>query len=204
MISPSWLKADVSRETMELLEAFVQLVGKWNPSINLISKTSMDDIWERHIWDSAQVFDIQGVNGLWADLGSGGGLPAIVLSIMAKQHAPEAVVHMVESDRRKCAFLRTAVRELDLKAKVTTERIEEMVPLNADVVSARALTDLNGLLSFADQHCAQNGTAIFLKGETWQKELESAQENWSFEYEDHKSQTNPGAVILKIKDIARV
>lgn len=201
---PNWVQIDVSRETFERLEAYVALIEKWNPRINLVSKASLSDIWDRHVWDSVQVFDVQAVEGLWADLGSGGGLPAIVLSILAKQHQPDALVHMVESDQRKCAFLRTAVRELGLGAKVTSQRIEELQPLQADVVSARALMDLNGLLAFAQRHCKTDGTAIFPKGESWQKELLSAQENWSFSYEGHKSQTNSGAVILKIKEIARV
>lgn len=201
---PKWLKADVSRETFELLETYVALIEKWNPRINLVSKTSLDDIWERHIWDSAQVFDVHPVEGLWADFGSGGGLPAIVLAVLAKQHQPDSLVHMVESDQRKCAFLRTAVRELELNAKVSAERIESMPHLGANVISARALTDLTGLLAFAEQHSAPDGFAVFQKGATWQKELAQAQENWSFEYETHKSHTNPDAVILKIREIARV
>jgi 16S rRNA (guanine527-N7)-methyltransferase len=201
---PKWLDTDVSRETFERLEAYVALVQKWNPRINLVSKISLDDIWDRHIWDSAQVYSVRPVSGLWADFGSGGGLPAIVLSIFAKQHQPNALVHMVESDQRKCAFLRTAVRELELNAKVSAERIESLSALNANVVSARALTELSGLLAFAEQHCAKDGVAVFQKGATWQKELAQAQENWSFEYEAHNSQTNPDAVILKIREIARV
>ena len=204
MMVPSWIKIDVSRETLERLETYVSLIEKWNPRINLVSKTSLENVWERHIWDSAQVFDVERPKSTWVDLGSGGGLPAIVLSILAKQHSPETLVHMVESDQRKCAFLRTAVRELALNAKVSADRIESIPPLGADVVSARALTELNGLLEYAQMHCAPDGVAIFLKGETWKKEVLSAQENWSFEYEEHKSQTNSGAVILKIKEIARV
>ena len=204
MNTPNWLNTNVSRETLERLAAYVALIEKWNPRINLVSKSSLDEIWERHIWDSAQVFDLVKTPGTWADLGSGGGLPAIVLAILAKEHQPEMLVHMVESDNRKGAFLRTAVRELGLNAKVSSDRIEKLAPLKADVLSARALTDLNGLLGFAERHCRPDGVAVFMKGENWEKEMRAAQEIWSFRCENHKSQTNPGAVILTIKEIARV
>ena len=201
---PEWLKTDVSRETFERLESYVALIEKWNPRINLVSKASLVNLWDRHIWDSAQIFDLEAKDGLWADFGSGGGMPAIILAIFAKEMRPNTKFHLVESDQRKCAFLRNVVRELGLNAIVSAERIEELAPLNADVICARALTDLKGLLGFVERHSADGGIAIFPKGETWQKEIDQAQEFWSFEHEVFKSQTNSDAAILKIKDIARV
>jgi|TARA_B110000902_G_scaffold257860_1_gene326655 16S rRNA (guanine527-N7)-methyltransferase len=201
---PVWLKTDVSRETFERLGSYVALIEKWNPRINLVSKASLVNLWDRHIWDSAQIFDLEAKEGLWADFGSGGGMPAIILAIFAKEMRSNTTFHLVESDQRKCAFLRTVVRELGLSAIVSAERIEELAPLNADVICARALTDLNGLLAFVERHSADGGIAIFPKGETWQKEIDQAQEFWSFEHEVIKSQTNSDAAILKIKDIARV
>ena len=204
MNSPSWLKTDVSRETFERLEAYVALIEKWNPKINLVSKSSLPEIWDRHIWDSAQIFDIAVEGSVWADFGSGGGLPGIVLAIFAKELRPDMQFYLVESDQRKCAFLRNAVREIGLNVKVHAERIEVLDPIGASVISARALTDLNGLLEFVERHSAKNGVAILPKGETWEKEILQAQENWSFEYEEIKSKTNNDAAILKIKDFARV
>ena len=204
MNTPIWLKTDVSRETFEELEAYVALIEKWNPKINLVSKPSFPEVWDRHIWDSAQLFDID-VEGLtWADFGSGGGLPGIVLAIFAKKHRPDMQFHLVESDQRKCAFLRNATREIGLNVKVHAERIELLDPIGANVISARALTDLNGLLEFVERHSAENGIAILPKGETWEKEILQAQENWSFEYEEITSKTNNNAAILKIKEFARV
>lgn len=110
----------------------------------------------------------------------------------------------MESDQRKCAFLRNVIREIGLKAVVSAERIEKVSPLKADVISARALTDLNGLLGFVERHSAENGVALFPKGETWEKEIEQAGEFWSFQFEEFRSKTNPSAAILKIKEIARV
>ena len=204
MNSPSWLKTDVSRETFERLEAYVALIEKWNPKINLVSKSSLPEIWDRHIWDSAQIFDIAVEGSVWADFGSGGGLPGIVLAIFAKERRPDMQFYLVESDQRKCAFLRNAVREIGLNVKVHAERIEALDPIGASVISARALTDLNGLLEFVERHSAKNGVAILPKGETWEKEILQAQENWSFEYEEITSKTNNDAAILKIKDFARV
>ena len=204
MNSPGWLKTDVSRETFERLEAYVALIEKWNPKINLVSKSSLPEIWDRHIWDSAQIFDIAVEGSVWADFGSGGGFPGIVLAIFAKELRPDMQFYLVESDQRKCAFLRNAVREIGLNVKVHAERIEELDPIGASVISARALTDLNGLLEFVERHSAKNGVAILPKGETWEKEILQAQENWSFEYEEITSKTNNDAAILKIKDFARV
>ena len=204
MNSPSWLKTDVSRETFERLEAYVALIEKWNPKINLVSRSSLPEIWDRHIWDSAQIFDIAVEGSVWADFGSGGGLPGIVLAIFAKELRPDMQFYLVESDQRKCAFLRNVVREIGLNVKVHAERIEVLDPIGASVISARALTDLNGLLEFVERHSAKNGVAILPKGETWEKEILQAQENWSFEYEEITSKTNNDAAILKIKDFARV
>jgi 16S rRNA (guanine527-N7)-methyltransferase len=112
--------------------------------------------------------------------------------------------HLVESDQRKCAFLRNATREIGLNVKVHAERIELLDPIGANVISARALTDLNGLLEFVERHSAENGIAILPKGETWAKEILQAQGSWSFEYEEITSKTNNNAAILKIKEFARV
>ena len=201
---PSWLKADVSRETSERLEVYVDLIEKWNPRINLVSHASLTDIWNRHIWDSAQIFDIPVVGNLWADFGSGGGMPAAILAILAKDLRPEMKFHLVESDQRKCEFLRTVVRKIGLNAEISAKRIEQIEPLNADIISARALTDLKGLLGFVERHSSDGGVAIFPKGETWEKEISQAREFWSFEYEEITSKTNPSAAILKIKEVARV
>ena len=194
---------DVSRETFEKLEAFGELVRKWNPRINLVSKSSLEDLWTRHILDSVQVFNLAEGSGVWVDLGSGGGFPGIVISIINQEERNFDVV-MVESDQRKSAFLRTAIRELDLAAKVKTERIEELECLEADVLSARALADLTKLLGFAELHLKRGGIALFPKGQSWQREDLEARQDWNYDLETVTSKTNSDAAILKIKDIARV
>lgn len=195
---------DVSRETLKKLELFASLVEKWTPKINLISKSSVPDIWDRHITDSTQLFGLTTGEGLWVDLGSGGGFPGIIVAILATQEASKWRIMLVESDQRKSAFLRTAIRELGLTATVISERIESIDPLCADVISARALGDLSTLIGFAEMHLKPDGTALFPKGQSWQKEHDDAQRQWSYTCEPIRSETNPSAAVLKIKDITRV
>jgi 16S rRNA (guanine527-N7)-methyltransferase len=194
---------NVSRETFDKLAAFAELVRKWNPKINLVSKNSLDDLWRRHILDSVQVFELAEGEGHWVDLGSGGGFPGIVVAIL-NQEAQNFQVTMVESDQRKCAFLRTAIRELGLTALVKTERIEQLDGLGADILSARALADLTQLLDFTELHLNSDGTALFPKGQNWRSEDSDAKQVWSYALEAVESKTNPTAAILKIKDITRV
>jgi 16S rRNA (guanine527-N7)-methyltransferase len=195
---------NVSRETFERLQVFEAVIRKWNPSINLISRNSMAELWERHIVDSVQVFRATEPKGHWVDLGSGGGFPGLIISILAHEEAPDLNVTLVESDQRKSAFLRNAARECGVKCKVISKRIEQAEPQNADILSARALADLSLLLEFADRHLSPGGVALFPKGVSWKKELEQARNKWSFDAEAITSLTEPDAAILKIKGVTRV
>lgn len=196
--------ANVSRETLDLLSEFHDLVVRWNPRINLISKSSLPHLWNRHIWDSAQLVEFSGAGDRWVDIGSGGGFPGIIVAIIAKGTGTSRHVVLVESDQRKSAFLRTAIRELGLNAEVRTDRIENIEQLQADIISARAVADLDRLLALTARHLTQDGIAYFLKGEQWEKEVQTARDSWSFSLKAHKSKTNPAAAILEIKEIERV
>lgn len=195
---------NVSRETLDKLKAFVALVEKWTVKINLISKASIPHIWNRHIVDSAQLFELAPKQGHWVDIGSGGGFPGVVLAILASENPDPLRFTLVESDQRKCAFLRTASRELDLGVTVRSERIESIEPLKADILTARALADLSDLLGFADRHLLPTGLALFPKGAQWKKEDREARKLWSYDCEPVKSKTSADAAILSIKEIARV
>lgn len=198
-------RQSVSRETFERLEKYVDLVRKWNPRINLVSKPSLDSLWERHFVDSAQVFFLAPeVAKTWVDLGSGGGFPGLVIAILAKEFRPDLEVTLVESDQRKCAFLRTVSRETQCNATVIDRRIEAIEPLNADIVSARALADLDNLLGFAERHLNQSGMCLFPKGNTWKKELNAARDSWRFDCREITSETQDDAVILQVKGISHV
>ncbi|MEQ9260252.1 MAG: 16S rRNA (guanine(527)-N(7))-methyltransferase RsmG [Roseovarius sp.] len=199
------LGLDVSRETLDDLEAYAALLRKWNARINLVSKSTIDDLWTRHILDSLQLYDLaRHPVRHWVDMGSGGGFPGIVIALLAKHIGSPTKVTLVESDIRKCAFLRTVIRETGAPAVVLSRRVEELEPLEADVLSARALADLSTLLRYSEMHLAPSGQAIFPKGETWKKELEAAERTWKFKLHVDKSKTEDGPVILSIAGVARV
>lgn len=195
---------NVSRETQERLDLYCDLVRKWNPTVNLVSRASVPNLWARHILDSTQIFDCAPSSSKWADLGTGGGFPGIVAAIMAAELSPETSFVLVESDTRKSAFLRTAIRETGITATVLTERIETLDPLDADTVTARALAALPALLDFGQRHMTPTGTCLFHKGATWKKEIAEARQSWRFDVEPITSKTDPEAVILRIRNIARV
>lgn len=196
---------DVSRETLERLKAYEALLKKWNPAINLVSKATLEDAWTRHFVDSAQIFDITpDQTGHWVDIGSGGGFPGLVVAIMAKEARPDMRTTLIESDLRKATFLRTVIRETGIRAEVIAERIEKVLPQQADVLSARALAPLNQLLAFAEQHLSPKGLTVFPKGKTAVDEINASLETWQFDLQKLDSQTDPEAVILKIRNIRRV
>ncbi|MCX8954817.1 16S rRNA (guanine(527)-N(7))-methyltransferase RsmG [Ruegeria sp. NA] len=194
---------NVSRETFERLKTYVDLVNRWNPRINLVSRNSLEFIWDRHILDSVQVFRCAETFDTWVDLGSGGGFPGMVCAIIAAEEVPAASFSLVESDQRKSVFLRNVARECGVSCKVISKRIEVVEPLGANIVSARALADLRTLLSFCGRHLSENGTALLPKGANWKKELDEAREEWNFDAEAITSLTEPQAVILKIKGVSR-
>jgi 16S rRNA (guanine527-N7)-methyltransferase len=196
---------NVSRETMDDLHQFAELVRKWTAKINLISTNTIDSLWDRHVVDSVQIYGMAPKTyNKWVDIGSGGGFPGIVVAIIGKEKQPNAEFVLIESDQRKAVFLRTAIRELGLSAKVVAERIENAAPQNADIVSARALSPLSMLLPFSERHLKSDGQAIFHKGKKARSEVADAMNNWRFTLEDSPSLTDPDAQILVLKGIYRV
>lgn len=205
MTKPSADDLNVSRETFRRLELFAALLEKWTPKINLISRATIPSIWSRHIRDSLQVYRNGPEDfGHWVDLGSGGGMPGLIVAILAAEKPSAPMVSLVESDGRKAAFLRTVLRETGVRGRVFCERIENLPAQNADVVSARALADLPTLLAYAQRHLKTGGIALLPKGVTWENEVEIARREWSFALDVLKSETEEGSVILRIGDIARV
>lgn len=196
---------NVSRETLDRLHLYEALLKKWNPAINLVSRATVADAWARHFLDSAQIFDLApGGARHWADLGSGGGFPGMVVAIIAAERAPDMAVTLVESDQRKAAFLRTVVREVGVPANVIAERIEEVPPLGADVLSARALAPLSMLLGFAERHMVPGGRALLQKGAQHDAEITEALASWRFDVQKTPSKTNPSAVTLSVGGLSRV
>lgn len=194
--------ADVSRETFDDLCRYVALLRKWTPRINLVSKATLPNLWDRHILDSVQLFHLAPrPPNLWLDLGSGGGLPGAVVAILLKDTATSFV--FLEADQRKATFLRTVIRELGLSARVLSERIERADPVAADVISARALAPLDQLLSFQNRHGAAMCTGLYLKGATVPAEIEAALESWRFSCDKINSATSADSYVLKIGDLHR-
>ncbi|MFN4056596.1 MAG: 16S rRNA (guanine(527)-N(7))-methyltransferase RsmG [Roseinatronobacter sp.] len=199
------LPIDVSRETIERLQDYVELLLKWNAKINLIGPATSSDVWGRHINDSAQIFALSPPSVRhWVDLGSGGGLPGLVVAIIGQAQAPDARFTLIESDQRKAAFLLTVARTLHLdRVTVLPERIELAPPQGADIVSARALAPLPQLVAYVHRHLSQIGVALLPKGRSYETELAAARQDWHFDLTTHESQTDPMARVLEIKDISR-
>lgn len=191
------LLPDVSRETWGQLEAYVEILLKWQKAINLIGPATVDDIWSRHILDSAQLLPhVPASTKRLADLGTGAGFPGLVLAALL----PDLDVVLVESDARKAAFLGEAGRRMSLQKqpKIVIGRIEAVPPVGADVVTARALAHLGTLLGWADRHRADPAICLFHKGKDWQVELTEAGRGWEIEAQSFPSVTDRDAVLLRI------
>ena len=202
-VAPDWL--DVSRETLVKLDNLLALVEKWNPAINMVAPGSLADAWQRHVLDSAQVFQfIPPLTRKVADFGSGAGFPGLVLAIMAQAALPNLRMTLVESDKRKAVFLNQAAQQLGLSATVLTDRAEALAPLGADVITARALAPLATLCGIAGRHLGAGGVAVFPKGGQAAKELEEAAAHWNFQVDEAQSKTDPAGRILTLKSIQNV
>ena len=192
----------VSRETNGPLRYYSISIKKWTERINLVARKDANDeaIWQRHILDSLQLLPLipDGVDRA-IDLGSGAGLPGLVLAI----ERPDIHVTLIEADRRKAAFLQTMVAELGLSATVIPERIEKATAVPAKLVTARALTPLPALLDYAAPHLAEDGVCLFLKGRGVEAELTTAAQQWHMNVERFPSQTDEGAAILRISELRR-
>lgn len=196
---------NVSRETFLRLKEYEKLLFKWNAKINLVSRSTLDNFWNRHVLDSAQFLSSVGEKaGKWVDLGSGGGLPGLVVAILSDEIEPVNKLFLVEADVRKAVFLKTVCRELGLKVEVYNNRIEELPLMSANIVSARALAPLKTLCLYAKNHLEKDGVAVFAKGENWKAELVEAQKKWIFSYEAVKSTLHEGSVVLVLRGIKSV
>lgn len=201
---PNSFDIAVSRETQEKLETYHALLLKWQKAINLVSPKTLDEAWIRHFADSAQLSQyIPAETKTIMDWGSGAGFPALVLAIMR----PEIEFHVVESDERKCQFMRTVSRETNTPITLHEDRIENMgACFPVDMIMARALAPLDQLLEYALLWAQENPTLqmLLLKGETVDDEIAQAQNAFGFEAAKHASITNPQASILQISHVHKL
>jgi len=188
----------------EKLKTYLALLEKWQPKINLISNNTLDNAWNRHFVDSQQLeyFLPRSAKTLF-DLGSGAGFPGLVLAIMR----PDLNISLVESDQKKCSFLKTVSRETDTAVSIYNERIESVShETDPDIVTARALASLDKLFEYCAKWIENNPniTLIFPKGENVNDELEVLKQNWRYELCTHQSKTDQNAKILVFSSIYRM
>jgi 16S rRNA (guanine527-N7)-methyltransferase len=194
---------DVPRETWDALSAFVELLAHWQSKTNLVAPNTLPEVWTRHVADSLQLIPhVPDSARTWVDLGSGGGFPAIPLAAALKNR-PGFHIHLVESVQRKAAFLRQAIRLLNLPATVHNVRIESFAPEKApDVVSARALAPLAELLALAAPLFGSGTIGLFPKGQDVAAELSDAARYWDFAADVLPSVTEPRAGIVRVTRVA--
>lgn len=205
MTSPSSIQqtsfqSNVSRETLSTLDAYVALLLKWNPKINLVGKTTEYEIWGRHVEDALQLLPLLPNQAkTLVDLGSGGGLPGLILAIAR----PDLAVTLVEIDQRKSAFLKEAVRILGLSNVTVEARDLQTITQRFDIVTSRALASLVQLCDYAKPLLAEGGICLFPKGEKAAAELAEAGDKWRLKYTLKTSTTSDKASIITITELSR-
>ena len=188
---------DVPRETQEKLDCYVQLLIKWQARINLISSKTLPEIWHRHILDSAQLVSyLPKTPSVILDMGSGAGLPGVILAILTRHQ-----LHLVESDSRKIAFMRTALRETGTSAILHEQRMETVPALRPDIITARALAPLSQLITLASGQHHEKIEYLFLKGREVKQELTTLPACPKMEAECLPSMTDSQASIIRLKPI---
>ena len=195
------LGQNVSRETFSALEAYASLLTKWQKAINLVSPESLKDLWRRHFLDSAQLLPLlPDGNGAIIDFGSGAGFPGLVLGILSRRQ-----VHLIESDARKCAFLREAAHVAGIARRITVHnrRFDQLEPWLAPVITARACANLGDLLDHVAPFLAPETVCLFLKGAKADDELTEARRHWNMELERRRSVTDSTGTILILKSLKR-
>jgi 16S rRNA (guanine527-N7)-methyltransferase len=194
----------VSRETFDGLEAFESMFLSWAERINLAAPSTLGDVWNRHILDSAQLAPLAPGAKRWLDLGSGGGFPGIVLAFLLKEQSG-SFIELVESNRKKAGFLQAAIGQFSLPARVFSRRIgEEIKGLTVpSVITARALAPLPALLSFAFPWLSRGAIGLFHKGRDYQREVAESAHTWEFNLVEHRSKIDPDSVVLEITSLRR-
>jgi len=191
----------VPRETILRLTRYGELLGHWQKTTNLVGPSTLKDLWSRHFADSAQLRNLAPAARLWLDLGSGAGFPGLVVA-MLQTGTPDFRMHLVESNRKKCAFLAEVVRAVQAPVDIHAMRIEELAEraqsLRPDVVSARALAPLPRLFELAAPFFGEGTRGLFLKGREAEAEIAAARPGWTFDVRLHPSVTAKDSHIVEI------
>jgi len=199
---PDNLLGNVSRETRQRLDDFAVLYEKWSPRINLTAPSTQSDFWRRHVGDSAQLIGLAPIAKHWVDLGSGGGFPGMVVAILL-QDVPDTRVELVESNRKKTAFLQAVKAQCAPSAIIHPARIEDVTGRfrNPEIVTARALAPLPKLLDLTAPWLQHGARALFHKGRGYASEIEDSHAKWAFDLVRHESRIDAESVILDITNL---
>lgn len=184
------------------LETLIERLTAANAVMNLIGPDTLPDVWNRHIFDSAQLLDLVPEAATWADLGAGAGFPGLVLAILLKDRA-DSHVWLVDSLGKRCRFLQEVVDALSLRATVVNGRAEEQ-RIKVDVVTARALAPMDRLLGYAQPYLQRGAQGLFLKGEKAEVELIEARKVWQFDSNLSVSRSDPRGRIVSVRSLRRV
>lgn len=188
-------------EQMEDLQAFIERLTEANAVMNLVGPDTLPDVWNRHIWDSAQLLEVKPNASTWADLGAGAGFPGVVLAILLKGR-PGGHVWLIDSLGKRCRFLQEVVDALALPATVINGRAEEQ-QLKVDVVTARAVAPMERLLGYAQPYLQWGAQGLFLKGEKAEAELIEARKVWHFDSDLSVSRSDPRGRIVSVRSLRR-
>lgn len=194
----------VSRETSARLQAFRTLFGQWSKRINLVASSTTNELWKRHVEDSAQLLLIKPNIRTVVDLGSGGGFPGIILAILLEENS-DSEIHLIESNRKKTAFLQAVRVQCARRSLIHADRIEVVLPkLEApQFITARALASLDKLLALTSCHLSNGTVGLFHKGRDYQKEIEESRAHWDFDLLIHKSKIDDESVILEVSNLRK-
>lgn len=198
--------ANASPEMVERLDIFIGLLARWRRIINLVSESTFSAVWTRHVADSAQILPLAPRSRRWVDLGSGAGFPGLVIAIQLAG-MPEAEVHCIESDQRKCAFLREVVRATGAPAHIHAARIESITPRDTgevNAVTARALAPLDRLVGLARPWLERGAVGVFPRGRTAAEEMHAFSVEREFQIESHPSKLDADARIVRVNRVPQV
>ncbi len=195
----------VSRETVNKLSKYKTLLWKWQPTINLVGLKTLNDVWQRHFIDSAQLLPLIPANACsLLDMGSGAGFPGLILALLRSEGSSPLQVTLVEADQRKCVFLKTAALEMGLDVSVENARLEEATFGPFDCITARALAPLPDLLRLAAPLSHSETRFLFLKGKRWKEEVDAARNDWTFDADSVDSLTDSTGRILILNSVHAV
>ena len=193
---------NVSRETLNSFCEYEALLSKWNEKINLVSPNTIVDLWERHFLDSGQIINHVVASGKkWVDIGAGAGFPGLVVALLLRDRKIDCDIVLVEKNTKKVFFLYEVIRKLSLNVKVINNNVETIEPLNADILSARAFSELKKLIELSVRHRKERGVCLFLKGENYRLELDKTLTYRFFDYDVFDSLSNSSGKIIRVKKI---